>query len=43
MDNNFRVWENKGISTLDKLLEGSTMMFFSQLKEKDGIQQPAGL
>ena len=39
MDYNFRIWVNKGVSTLHKLLEGSTMMSFSQLKRKYDIQQ----
>lgn len=39
MDNNFQTWVNKGISTLHKLLGGSTMMSFSQLKRKYDIQQ----
>lgn len=39
MDYNFRMWVNKGISTLHKLLEGSTMMSFSQLKRKYDIEQ----
>ena len=39
MDDNFQIWVNKGISTLHKLLEGSTMMSFIQLKRRYDIQQ----
>lgn len=39
MDNNSWIWVNKGISTVHELLEGSTMMSFSQLKRKYDIQQ----
>ncbi len=38
MDNNFRIWANKGISTLHNLLEGSTMLSFNQLERKYDIQ-----
>lgn len=32
MDNTFRIWANKGISTLNNLLEGPTMLSFNHLK-----------
>lgn len=39
MDDNFRVWAGKGISTLNNVLERSTMLSFNQLKRKFDIQQ----